>query len=99
WLTWQAIGSAGIQGGEMGIEVVVEGLSKSFGRHVVWRDISLTLPAGEVSVMLGPSGTGKTVFLKSLVGLIRPDQGRVMVDGIDTVSCSERDLYTARKLF
>jgi phospholipid/cholesterol/gamma-HCH transport system ATP-binding protein len=83
----------------MGIEVVVEGLTKSFGRHVVWRDISLSLPAGEVSVMLGPSGTGKTVFLKSLVGLIRPDAGRVMVDGIDTVSCSERELYRARKLF
>jgi phospholipid/cholesterol/gamma-HCH transport system ATP-binding protein len=83
----------------MGIEVVVEGLTKSFGRHVVWRDISLSLPAGEVSVMLGPSGTGKTVFLKSLVGLIRPDAGRVVVNGIDTASCSERDLYTARKLF
>jgi phospholipid/cholesterol/gamma-HCH transport system ATP-binding protein len=83
----------------MGIEVVVEGLSKSFGRHVVWHDVSLSLPAGEVSVMLGPSGTGKTVFLKSLVGLIRPDSGRVLVDGIDTVSCSERQLYAARKLF
>jgi len=83
----------------MGIEVIVEGLTKSFGQHVVWRDISLSLPAGEVSVMLGPSGTGKTVFLKSLVGLIRPDRGRVLVDGIDTVSCSERHLYQARKLF
>ncbi len=83
----------------MGIEVVVEGLTKSFGRHVVWRDVSLSLPAGEVSVMLGPSGTGKTVFLKSLVGLVRPDSGRVLVDGIDTVSCSERQLYEARKLF
>jgi phospholipid/cholesterol/gamma-HCH transport system ATP-binding protein len=83
----------------MGIEVVVDGLTKSFGRHVVWRDVSLSLPAGEVSVMLGPSGTGKTVFLKSLVGLVRPDRGRVLVDGIDTVSCSERELYQARKLF
>jgi phospholipid/cholesterol/gamma-HCH transport system ATP-binding protein len=83
----------------MGIEVVVEGLTKSFGRHVVWRDVSLALPAGEVSVMLGPSGTGKTVFLKSLVGLIRPDRGRVIVDGIDTVHCTERQLYQARKLF
>ena len=85
--------------GEMGIEVVVEGLTKSFGRHVVWRDVSLSLPAGEVSVMLGPSGTGKTVFLKALVGLIRPDRGRVLVDGIDTASCPERQLYQARKLF
>ena len=83
----------------MGIEVVVDGLTKSFGRHLVWRDITLTLPAGEVSVMLGPSGTGKTVFLKALVGLVRPDRGRVMVDGIDTASCSERELYRARRLF
>jgi phospholipid/cholesterol/gamma-HCH transport system ATP-binding protein len=49
--------------------------------------------------MLGPSGTGKTVFLKSLVGLIRPDRGRVVVDGTDTVHCSERQLYQVRKLF
>src|SRR5262245_35292930 len=83
----------------MGIEVVVEGLTKSFGSHVVWQDVSLSLPAGEVSVMLGPSGTGKTVFLKALVGLIKPDRGRVLVDGIDTVSCPERELYRARRMF
>src|SRR5690348_4349363 len=83
----------------MGTEVVVEGLTKSFGRHVVWRDVTLSLPAGEVSVMLGPSGTGKTVFLKALVGLIRPDRGRVMVEGIDTASCPERELYRARRMF
>jgi phospholipid/cholesterol/gamma-HCH transport system ATP-binding protein len=83
----------------MGIEVVVEGLTKSFGRHTVWRDVTLTLPAGEVSVMLGPSGTGKTVFLKSLIGLVKADAGSVLVDGVDTVSCRERQLYKARKLF
>jgi phospholipid/cholesterol/gamma-HCH transport system ATP-binding protein len=83
----------------MGIEVIVEGLTKSFGRHVVWQDVTLSLPAGEVSVMLGPSGTGKTVFLKSLVGLIKPEGGRVIVDGTDIVSCSERQLYQARRLF
>ena len=87
------------RGGRKGIEVVVEGLTKSFGRHTVWRDVTLTLPAGEVSVLLGPSGTGKTVFLKSLVGLVKPDAGSVMVDGVDTVTCGERQLYQARKLF
>jgi phospholipid/cholesterol/gamma-HCH transport system ATP-binding protein len=83
----------------LGIEVTVEGLTKSFGRTVVWRDISLSLPAGEVSVLLGPSGTGKTVFLKSLIGLVKPERGRILVDGTDLVSCSERDLYAARRLF
>jgi phospholipid/cholesterol/gamma-HCH transport system ATP-binding protein len=83
----------------VGIEVVVEGLTKSFGRHLVWQGVTLSLPPGEVSVMLGPSGTGKTVFLKSLVGLIKPERGRVLVDGIDTVSCSERQLYRTRRQF
>src|ERR1700745_2990052 len=83
----------------MGIEVVVEGLTKSFGRRAVWRDVTLTVPPGEVSVMLGPSGTGKTVFLKSLIGLLHPERGRVLVDGIDTVHCSERQLYQVRRRF
>jgi phospholipid/cholesterol/gamma-HCH transport system ATP-binding protein len=82
----------------MGIEVVVEGLTKSFGRQTVWRDVTLTLPPGEVSVMLGPSGTGKTVFLKSIVGLLKPERGRCLIDGVDTVSCSERELYRTRRL-
>jgi phospholipid/cholesterol/gamma-HCH transport system ATP-binding protein len=83
----------------MGTEVVVEGLAKSFGRKNVWQDVTLTIPAGEVSVMLGPSGTGKTVFLKSLVGLLKPEYGHVYVDGTDIVHCSERRLYQARRLF
>src|SRR5690606_19451515 len=78
------------RGGAVGIEVVIEGLTKSFGQRNVWHDVSLTLPAGEVSVMLGPSGTGKTVFLKSLVGLVKPERGRVLINGVDVVSCSER---------
>jgi phospholipid/cholesterol/gamma-HCH transport system ATP-binding protein len=83
----------------VGAEVVVEGLTKFFGRKSVWQDLSLTIPAGEVSVMLGPSGTGKTVFLKSLVGLLRPEYGHVYVDGTDIVNCSERQLYRVRRLF
>ncbi|MGY0067100.1 ABC transporter ATP-binding protein [Streptomyces sp. QTS137] len=83
----------------MGIEVVVEGLTKSFGGQSIWRDVTLTLPAGEVSVMLGPSGTGKTVFLKSLIGLLKPEEGRVLINGVDMVSSPERDIYETRKLF
>jgi phospholipid/cholesterol/gamma-HCH transport system ATP-binding protein len=83
----------------MGIEVVVEGLTKSFGKQKIWQDVSLTLPAGEVSVMLGPSGTGKTVFLKSLIGLLKPERGRVLIDGVDMVNSPERDIYETRKKF
>lgn len=83
----------------LGIEVVVEGLTKVFGRQTIWRDVTLTLPPGEVSVLLGPSGTGKTVFLKSLVGLLKPEEGRVMIDGIDMVNDRDREVFEARKRF
>ncbi|SNR70517.1 phospholipid/cholesterol/gamma-HCH transport system ATP-binding protein [Haloechinothrix alba] len=83
----------------MGAEVVIEGLSKSFGSQPIWRDVSLSLPPGEVSVMLGPSGTGKSVFLKSMIGLLKPDTGTCVVNGTDIVRCSEHKLYETRKLF
>ncbi|MGH3599798.1 MAG: ABC transporter ATP-binding protein [Pseudonocardiaceae bacterium] len=82
-----------------GVEVVVEGLTKSFGRATIWSDVTLTLPPGEVSVLLGPSGTGKSVFLKSLIGLLKPEQGSIVIHGTDLVRCSERRLYELRKLF
>ena len=83
----------------MGVEVKVEGLTKSFGSQAIWNDVSLTLPAGEISVMLGPSGTGKSVFLKTLVGLLKPDRGAIWIQGRDLVTLRERDLYEVRKLF
>ena len=83
----------------MGTEVVIEGLTKSFGSQVIWRDVTLTLPAGEISVMLGPSGTGKSVLLKTLIGLLKPDEGSVWIQGTDIANCSEKDLYEIRKLF
>lgn len=83
----------------MGVEVAVEGLTKSFGSQNIWRDVSLTLPAGEVSALLGPSGTGKSVFLKTLIGLLHPEQGSVVIDGTDITQCSAKELYEIRKLF
>lgn len=83
----------------MGVEVVVEGLTKKFGSSLIWKDVSLTLPAGEISVMLGPSGTGKSVFLKTLIGLLKPNEGHIFIEGIDIANCREKDLYEVRKLF
>ena len=83
----------------MGVEIVVEGLTKKFGNQTIWHDVSLTLPAGEISVMLGPSGTGKSVFLKTIIGLLKPNAGHVYIEGVDIAHCSERKLYEIRKLF
>jgi phospholipid/cholesterol/gamma-HCH transport system ATP-binding protein len=83
----------------VGVEVVVEGLTKSFGRQTIWADVTLTLPAGEISVLLGPSGTGKSVFLKTLVGLLKPDRGNIWIEGHDLPRLSEHKLYELRKLF
>ncbi len=77
----------------------MDGLTKSFGEHVVWADVSLTLPAGEISVLLGPSGTGKSVFLKALVGLIPVDRGAIWINDEDLPRLPERRLYQVRKLF
>ena len=77
----------------------MEGLSKSFGRANIWSDVTLTLPPGEVSVLLGPSGTGKSVFLKTLIGLLKPEQGSIFIHDTDLVRCSESRLYELRKLF
>ncbi|HEY1969142.1 MAG TPA: ATP-binding cassette domain-containing protein, partial [Pseudonocardia sp.] len=82
-----------------GVEVGVEHLTKSFGKSLIWSDVSLTLPAGEVSVLLGPSGTGKSVFLKTLIGLLTPEKGKIIIHGTDLVHCSEARLYEIRKLF
>ena len=83
----------------MGVEVAVHDLTKSFGRQTIWRDVTLTLPPGEVSVLLGPSGTGKSVFLKSLIGLLKPDKGSIIIRDVDIARCSEGKLYETRKLF
>jgi phospholipid/cholesterol/gamma-HCH transport system ATP-binding protein len=83
----------------VGVEVSVKGLTKSFGVQKIWQDVSLTLPQGEVSALLGPSGTGKSVFLKSLIGLLRPEEGEIWIDGTNIMECSSKELYEIRKLF
>lgn len=83
----------------MGVEISVDRLTKTFGKQQIWRDVSLTLPTGEISVLLGPSGTGKSVFLKALIGLLRPEEGEIFVDGTNILDCSPKALYEIRRLF
>ena len=83
----------------MGGSVEVIGLSKTYGRQNIWHDVTLTLPPGEITAMMGPSGTGKSVFLKSLVGLLKPERGSILIKDTDIVRTSEHKLYEIRKLF
>ena len=79
--------------------ISVQGLTKSFGPQTIFEDVSMDIPKGLVTIVLGPSGTGKSVFLKHLVGLLRPDRGRVLV-GDDNISILRgQALYDVRKRF
>jgi phospholipid/cholesterol/gamma-HCH transport system ATP-binding protein len=83
----------------VGVEVRVAHLTKSFGRQNIWHDVSFVVPPGEISALLGPSGTGKSVFLKCMIGLLRPEGGACLIDGEDIVSASEKDMLRMRRLF
>ena len=75
-----------------------DSLSKRFGDTVVLDDFSLSIPEGETTVLLGYSGTGKSVALKHIVGLLEPDAGHVSVDGevVDELGYNELMLLRAR---
>lgn len=77
----------------------VKHLTKSFGPQTILEDITMDIPKGAITVVLGPSGTGKSVFLKHLVGLLKPDSGEVWVGDQNVPALSERDLYAVRKRF
>jgi phospholipid/cholesterol/gamma-HCH transport system ATP-binding protein len=77
--------------------IEVEGLYKSFGGQAVLENISLNVPPGELLVVLGESGSGKSVLLKHLVGILKPDRGAVRIDGRDLSPLSERQLLPIRK--
>jgi phospholipid/cholesterol/gamma-HCH transport system ATP-binding protein len=82
-----------------GVVVALEGLSKSFGDLVVLDGLDLEVRQGESVVVIGGSGTGKSVMLKHVIGLIRPDAGRVVVDGVDLASLGHRELTRFRRRF
>ncbi|MDA7496305.1 ATP-binding cassette domain-containing protein [Akkermansiaceae bacterium] len=81
--------------GEIFLEM--RGIKKSFGDQVVLRGVDLDVRRGEVLVLLGGSGGGKSVLMKHMVGLLQPDEGTVTLEGKVISDLSERDLSWARK--
>lgn len=73
------------------------GVHKRFGAKVVLNDFSLLIPEGETTVLMGYSGTGKSVALKHIVGLLKPDQGHVEVDGQIVSELGYEDLMVLRR--
>ncbi len=74
-------------------------LHKSFDKKPVLDGVNLTLRDGETVVIIGGSGTGKSVLLKHIIGLLEPDDGRIIVDGVDVGAVRGEDLYQLRKKF
>lgn len=75
----------------------VRGLTFRRGDRVIFQDVDLDIPRGQVTAIMGPSGTGKTTLLRLLSGQVRPDAGRIEVDGICVHELNWRELYQFRK--
>ena len=79
--------------------IQIEGVSKRLGSKQVLEDLNLELPTGLTTVILGRSGTGKSVLLKHIIGIMHPDEGRIVVDGEDIAQLGENDLNRVRRRF
>lgn len=83
----------------MGTIIEFKNVVKRFGTQTVLDNVSCKIEEGKTTVIIGPSGTGKSVFLKLLVGLIKPDSGSIIVSGKDITKISEKELMEVRKKF
>lgn len=79
--------------------VSIQNVTMRFGMHTVLKDISFDVPRGQISAVLGPSGTGKSVLLKVIIGLLRPQSGQVYVDGEPMVGVREKEVLRIRRKF
>ena len=79
--------------------IEIRNLHKAFGPQQVLQGVDLKIPRGKITAVMGPSGEGKSVLLKHLIGLLRPDRGEVLVEGVDICRLSVRDLNRVRRKF
>lgn len=79
--------------------IYFHGVTKAFGKHVVLDDLDLHIPKGKITFILGKSGEGKSVTIKNIMGLLKPDSGRIVVDQEDITDYSEQELRIYRQKF
>ena len=80
-------------------KILIRGLTKSFGEKRVLRGVDLDLEAGQSLVVIGGSGTGKSVLLKCILGLLAPDGGSIRIDGVEVVGASRDTMDELRRKF
>jgi phospholipid/cholesterol/gamma-HCH transport system ATP-binding protein len=80
-------------------QIRVRGLHKTFGAQLVLRGVDLDVERGKINIVIGGSGQGKSVLMKHLMGLVKPDTGHIYVDGEDIVGKNEVELATLRRKF
>ncbi|WP_120496323.1 ABC transporter ATP-binding protein [Kiloniella sp. EL199] len=81
------------------IRIKIRGLTKAFGPKVILNDLDLDVYAGESLVVIGGSGTGKSVLLKCMIGLLRPDAGSIEIDGQEIIGLGNDDMEQVRRKF
>jgi len=79
--------------------IKIVGLTKSFGTTAVLRGIDLEIETGETMVVIGQSGSGKSVLLKHLIGILKPDKGEIYIDGLEITSLGEEELQRITRKF
>lgn len=77
--------------------ISIIGVTKEFGSHRVLEDVTFEVPKGRTTAVMGPSGTGKSVLLKVVIGLLEPETGQVLIDGEPVVGVRERHLMGIRR--
>ena len=81
------------------MKIILENISKSFGKQKVLDNLDLTLESKKITFIIGQSGGGKSVLLKHMIGLVKPDSGRILVDDTDIATLNEAELNEIRKNF
>jgi len=81
------------------VQIRIRGINKTFGPQHVLRGVDLDIDRGKINIVIGGSGQGKSVLMKHLMGLLKPDSGQILVDGEDIVPMNDRQLGELRRKF